>query len=95
MAHQFEIDADFDSVNEFDDSQYIADFRDPFKEEEFEAMGINPFEPTDAKPGSSDKVVILAARYAAGLPLWHEDDCYDHAPADVEEEDDDLLETDD
>jgi len=25
----------------------------------------------------------LAARYAAGLPLWHNDDCYDHGPGSV------------
>jgi hypothetical protein len=43
-------------------------------------MGFNPFEKTESKPGSEDKVQILAARYAAGLPLWHEEDCVDHGP---------------
>ena len=51
-----------------------------FDETEFLAMGVNPGVPTEAKPGSEDKVLVLAARYAAGLPLWHGDDCYDHAP---------------
>ena len=36
--------------------------------------------PTEAKPGSEDKVKMLSARYAAGVPLWHDEDCYDHGP---------------
>ncbi|MEM7813106.1 MAG: hypothetical protein AAF532_16650 [Planctomycetota bacterium] len=51
-----------------------------FNEEEFLAMGIIPADPTDARPGSEEKVMMLAARYAAGLPLWHDEDRYDHAP---------------
>jgi hypothetical protein len=51
-----------------------------FDEEDFIALGINPAQPTTAKPGSDDKVMMLAARYAAGLPLWHESDRYDHGP---------------
>lgn len=51
-----------------------------FDEEDFIALGINPAQPTAAKPGSDDKVLMLAARYAAGLPLWHESDRYDHGP---------------
>ena len=47
---------------------------------DYRAMGIEANRPTEAKPGSEDKVLILAARYAAGLPLWHTDDCCDHAP---------------
>jgi len=44
-------------------------------------------DPTEAKPGSVDKVQMLAARYAAGLPLWHNEDCNDHGPGeDLEEE---------
>lgn len=39
--------------------------------------------PTTAKPGSEDKVRMLAARYAAGIPLWHEEDCYDHGPSEA------------
>ena len=49
-------------------------------EADFLAMGIDPARPTEAKPGSEDKVLVLAARYAAGLPLWHTDDRCDHAP---------------
>ena len=59
---------------------YVADFSDAFDMEEFENLGIDPVSPTEAKPGSEDKVMMLAARYAAGMPLWHDGDCYDHAP---------------
>ncbi len=50
--------------------------------------------PTEAKPGSEDKVKMLSARYAAGVPLWHDSDCYDHGPGslngDFDSTDDDL-----
>jgi hypothetical protein len=46
----------------------------------FDFTGVDPLDPTAAKPGSIDKVKMLAARYAAGVPLWHESDCYDHGP---------------
>ena len=49
-------------------------------EVDFRRYGVNPESPTEAKPGSPEKVAMLAARYAAGLPLWHDDDCYDHGP---------------
>jgi hypothetical protein len=51
-----------------------------FDEADFVALGIDPARPTDAKPGSEDKVLMLAARYSAGLPLWHTEDRYDHGP---------------
>lgn len=51
-----------------------------FDVEEFLAMGINPVRSTKARPGSEEKVLMLSARYAAGLPLWHDGDCYDHGP---------------
>lgn len=46
--------------------------------------GIVPGNPTKAKPGSEEKIEMLAARYAAGEPLWHTDDCYDHGPKEQE-----------
>ena len=55
-----------------------------FDVEEFKAMGINPFKATHARPGSDEKVMMLSARYAAGLPLWHDSDCYDHGPHETE-----------
>ncbi len=51
-----------------------------FEEIDFDSLGIDPGAPTVAKPGSEEKVLMLAARYAAGVPLWHEKDCYDHSP---------------
>ncbi len=51
-----------------------------FDDVDFEALGIDPTGPTHAKPGSEEKVLMLAARYAAGVALWHDNDCYDHGP---------------
>lgn len=59
------------------------------------ADDVDPLDPTGAKPGSETKVQMLAARYAAGVPLWHDSDCYDHGPAGVamlEDDDDEVLE---
>ena len=73
--------ADFDEM----DVGSIGDYNEFFNEEfEFETSGLDPNTPTDAKPGSDDKVVMLAARYAAGLPLWHNSDRYDHGPGTVD-----------
>jgi hypothetical protein len=59
----------------------------PYEDDDFQAMGIDPAMATEAKPGSEEKVQMLSARYAAGLPLWHDADCYDHGPArNVDEE---------
>lgn len=35
----------------------------------------DPSEPTKARPGSEEKILILAARHNANLPLWLPDDC--------------------
>lgn len=81
MSKEFEVDPDLDSELELDD----LDVDDgPFEYEDFEAMGINPTKPTPARPGTEDKVLMLSARYAAGVPLWHESDCYDHGPGESE-----------
>ncbi|MEZ6048261.1 MAG: hypothetical protein R3C11_22340 [Planctomycetaceae bacterium] len=59
---------------------------------DFDSLGIDPLAPTEAKPGSEEKVLMLAARYAAGLPLWHNSDCYDHGPGGLmDEELEDLF----
>ncbi|QDT39564.1 hypothetical protein [Stratiformator vulcanicus] len=74
----------FDEEVEGQQSEYLehpSDEYDFLTEEDFLAMGIDPTMPTEAKPGSEDKVLMLAARYAAGLPLWHDCDRYDHGPA--------------
>ena len=33
--------------------------------------------PTQALPGSPDKLKVLCQRAEMGLPLWHHDDCVD------------------
>ncbi len=42
-------------------------------------FSIDPLQPTNAKPGSPKKVMVLSARYAAGLSLWHEGDNVDQS----------------
>lgn len=37
------------------------------------ALGVDPYE-NKAYPGTADKIAVLAARYAEGLPLWSEHD---------------------
>ena len=77
------LDADFflDSAVEWQDGEFIGENNRFFEDEEFETLGLDPQVSTSAKPGSDDKVMMLAARYASGLPLWHRKDCYDHAPS--------------
>lgn len=71
------------SFEQVEAHEYVEDFG----LEEFEEMGIDPITPTEAKPGSEEKVLMLSARYAAGLPLWHNEDCYDHGPGALLSED--------
>ncbi|MBX3449449.1 MAG: hypothetical protein KF777_07820 [Planctomycetaceae bacterium] len=87
-------DYDLDDDTDLDDANDVALELDEPEEEyaegdddlldlediDFEALGIDPKGPTLAKPGSEQKVLTLAARYAAGVPLWHDGDCYDHGP---------------
>ena len=85
MAFDFEEENfDLDSVIGTDqgeeDGGYGSEEVEYYTEAEFRARGIDPLRPTAAKPGSEAKVLMLAARYAAGLPLWHDRDCYDHGP---------------
>lgn len=74
-----EIDSDTDVLDE----EYGSEYEESFEDFDYAALGIDPITPTAAKPGSEDKVRVLAARYAAGLPLWHNEDCYDHGPLGV------------
>ncbi|MGQ0633335.1 MAG: hypothetical protein ACT4QC_01890 [Planctomycetaceae bacterium] len=62
----------------------LDDYGATFEVEEFKAMGVNPFKSTKARPGTEEKVLMLSARYAAGLPLWHDSDCYEHGPHEEE-----------
>lgn len=43
------------------------------------------------RPGSREKVKAMAARYASGLPLWHENDAKDQECQDLGEPSDDLV----
>ncbi|MBL8850273.1 MAG: hypothetical protein JNG89_11340 [Planctomycetaceae bacterium] len=82
MEFSFEVDPDLDlavgSELSFEDGDH------EYEGEELVLTGIDPLAPTEAKPGSEDKVKMLAARYAAGIPLWHNADCYDHGPPQAE-----------
>jgi hypothetical protein len=72
------IDADYDFSDDIEVD--IDEYAEEFGIDEYKSMGIDPHRPTEAKPGSEDKVMMLSARYAAGVPLWHDEDCYDHGP---------------
>ena len=74
-----EVDGQCDMALEPED--FVFEFDEESLKESFRELGIDPICPTPAKPGSGEKVLVLAARYAAGLPLWHNDDCYDHGPS--------------
>lgn len=84
MAYSdIDLDEDVVDIAEFSDEESgVAEY----PEIDFESLGIDPASPTLAKPGSEEKVCMLAARYAAGLPLWHDSDCVDHGPGGAEED---------
>lgn len=48
--------------------------------EQHNDVAMTPQEPTTAAPGSMEKVLTLRARYAAGMPLWNDEDRNDHGP---------------
>ncbi len=81
MDFSFEVNPELDiaigSELAYEDSQELEIIDD------FDFANVDPLNPTGAKPGSEDKVKMLAARYAAGVPLWHDEDCYDHGPAEA------------
>lgn len=81
MTFTFEASDHLGSLAELQCDDYIAEYHRSYENEnEAERLGIIPDSATGAKPGSKEKVMKLAARYAAGLPLWNNEDCYDHAP---------------
>ena len=83
MQFSFEVDPDLDMAIglEADFASGQSDGADLYAEG-------GPLQPTEAKPGSEDKVRMLSARDAAGVPLWHDADCYDHGPGEVNAFDD-------
>ena len=83
MAFTQDVGAEADPDLELQDAEFGDDYDGFFEDIDYEALGINPTSPTAAKPGSEDKVRVLAARYAAGLPLWHNKDCSGHGPGGI------------
>jgi hypothetical protein len=83
MQFSFEVDPNLDVAIGVE-ADLVDQDQDGIEDFEITALG-----PTEAKPGSEDKVRMLTARYAAGLPLWHGQDCYDHGPAVIGSGDDD------
>ena len=81
MEFSFEVDPDLDLAV---GSELSFEEGDGGYEDSLVLVGVDPLIPTEAKPGSEEKVRMLAARYAAGIPLWHHGDCYDHGPAPAE-----------
>ena len=81
-TYYVETESGLESLSEIEGYEFLSDLDAGF-EEELRSLGVDPAAPTAAKPGSEEKVMMLAARYAAGLPLWHSDDCYDHGPGSV------------
>jgi hypothetical protein len=92
MEFCFEVNPDLDLAIGMELSGQIA--ADDLYDDETVVDDVRPLDPTGAKPGSETKVQMLAARYAAGVPLWHDEDCYDHGPAGTAllDEDEELLE---
>ncbi len=80
MEFSFEVDP---SVDVAIGTEFVIERVESFEDgdEHFDITGYDPLTPTGSKPGSEDKVKMLAARYSAGVPLWHDSDCYDHGPA--------------
>lgn len=63
-----------DAVDEMvtgDDYESAESGNEEFEDIDFETLGIDPGEPTTGKPGSEEKILMLAARYAVGVPLWN------------------------
>ena len=71
---KFDDDDDPNAISEPGDTGAPIEFDD------FVALGIDPTKSSSAKPGTEEKVLMLSARYAAGLSLWHTCDPSDHAP---------------
>ena len=84
MVSSFEVETEFVESGQAQDFGSFGEYDEFFYPEKYEEDDVDPQIPTEAKPGSDDKVLMLAARYAAGLPLWHNSDRYDHGPNGVE-----------
>ncbi len=78
-VHSSDIDEDMMNVSGYEIDEH-EEYVEDYDLEAYLSRGIDPMLPTNAKPGSEEKVLMLSARYAAGIPLWHNEDCYDHGP---------------
>lgn len=78
LLEEFETDLD----EEWDEPDELDDY-DSYPETVKIENGIDPYEPTTAAPGTPYKVLVLEARYALGLPLWHPLDKADATGAQV------------
>jgi hypothetical protein len=68
-----------DDVLRSNSMQRIGEFRTPDPRfEEFFNAGLDPMKSTPARPGTEEKVLMLSARYAAGVALWNSRDRCDH-----------------
>ncbi len=94
MEFSFEVNPDLDLAVGAEFVPEDMDLSDEEYVDDFDYSDYDPMVSTGAKPGSDCKVKMLAARYAAGVPLWHDADCYDHGPkdeiVDQEEHEDEL-----
>jgi hypothetical protein len=95
MTYAFEVNGDLESYAKLEGVELFADYDEALGGRDLRSLGVDPATPTGAKPGSEEKVLMLAARYAAGMPLWHDDDCYDHGPGGDDFETEDAYEDED
>lgn len=82
-SSDFDVPEDEDELDPLDVAE--MDDQSIFEEIDFDSLGIDPGRPTVAKPGSEEKVLMLAARYAAGVPLWNENDADAFGPSEADE----------
>lgn len=80
---QISIDEALDSLAGIEGYEFLSDLDLGF-EEELKQLGVDPSSPTSAAVGSEEKLLMLAARYAAGLPLWHDADNYQQVDTETE-----------
>ena len=95
MTFLFEVDPGLESLSGMRGVEYFGDdYEAAVVEGGYRELGIDPRDSTEAKPGSDEKVLMLAARYASGMPLWHSADCYDHGPGEGIDLEEDAFEDD-
>ncbi len=73
------MESSHDEVFDMNSRHENGEFRtpDPLLEGLF-AAGLDPRQSTAARPGTEEKVLMLSARYAAGVALWNTHDRRDH-----------------